>query len=372
MKSLKLFLLLSFLMATACSGHRIGEGGSSVLAQGAGCLGSLKSSFSSTYYPFLRANCASCHYTGGAGNGAFADPNRTIAFEQFSMRSTALINGKAIDPNHQPPFTGTRHQSAISGLDTRWQGAMATYQACKVASGEEPEPTPPAPQTANFVTVPKVMNATNNNRTITWNFANELQQGTPIAGLQLQLNVRIFTSPTGLKSYQFSNPRLRISGAQAYRVMRMDVMVNGRLEASSTTYRSVDRRVPGNNQTRQLSAATLVLEMNTNAADTVSVGIGELQPIDFAPPTFAQLVDPATGVFGMHCVSCHGPVDPPGGFDISNRGTLIGLFYVVPFNPMLSVLHTRVTNAASPMPPTGLISAQEQKQILDWILDGAP
>lgn len=66
-----------------------------------------------------------------------------------------------------------------------------------------------------------------------------------------------------------------------------------------------------------------------------------------------------------HCVSCHGGAAPNAGLDLTT-------YQNVRFSSEMGNLVQRMNSATTPMPPSGLLPAQ-QRQIIDkWVADGYP
>lgn len=339
----------------------------------------LKDEFSNGYHLFLETNCQGCHVSGGVGNGAFADANLDIAFDSFNVRGYQLVEQRALDPNHQPPYTGSQHQTTIDDLDTSWLVAKQKADTCIINSGAQVQndfedgivPTDPQPTSASIETFVKLINADKDGTVIRWNLGQEILQPRDLSFANAQLEVRVtaLSTITGEKSYIISKPKLK-AGDQALHFQYFAVKINGQLIESATGFQQINRRVPANKQ-RDLATSSIVFEYDIRSTDVISIAIGRLEPITFDPPTFAELIDPA-GVFGAQCLSCHDQTNPQGGFDISTRDSVIGQLMVSPYSPNNSELFKRMNDSANPMPQTGLLDDSSLEQVLWWIQDGAP
>lgn len=73
----------------------------------------------------------------------------------------------------------------------------------------------------------------------------------------------------------------------------------------------------------------------------------------------------ALTILATKCSSCHDSTIKAGGLDVLNLDEMLALGVVVPNEPLLSVLFTRVQQGQ--MPPTKALSLSEIQTISDWI-----
>lgn len=351
---------------------------SSMAANSLACFFVIEDEFQKGYYPFLSKNCAACHRSGGSGNGAFADSDFGLAFEQFMLRSSQRVKTRALNPNHQAPYTGPQHSSALNQIESDWQVAYVEYEAC-MASAEDPEPGSggadeenPLTGKSKIFTIKKVIEAGEESRTLAWDLGTEVEAVSManFPGARLELDVRLMKSSTGDPAYIFSQPRL-FAGDQALHLKLIEVSINGSLIASATTFKGVDRRVPAGESRDLLATSSMVVPFEVAATDEISLGIGSIQVVDFDPPSFAELTA-AGGVFAQNCFSCHSGNNLEGSLDLSSRDEIISGFMVSPYNIEQSEIYKRMTDTANPMPKSGVLPEDQLKQVRDWINDGAP
>lgn len=297
------------------------------------------------------------------------------------LTDPGIVRTQALSPAHQPPFTGPGNQPAIDAIDPAWDTALETFETCQAEIEEQAPGAPEIPNNdapivddidAAVITTTKLASAAAQARTLSWNLSTESSvnsTGLSLNGVIFKIDIREFTAPTGDRSYQFTNPRVE-AGGQAIRVRYVELIFNGQYQRGATTFKTADRRVPAN-QERVISNGTLAFNEIPSPQDTISFGIGQIESIDFDPPTFQQLVS-ANGVFGQNCIGCHGADNPRAGLNITNYTQLVGQFYVAPNQPGLSLLYSRINDTVDPMPPAGVVATALRKRVLDWILDGAP
>lgn len=84
-------------------------------------------------------------------------------------------------------------------------------------------------------------------------------------------------------------------------------------------------------------------------------------------------IDAVLDVVDGNCVACHGATQPSAGLDLSSDfcGTVLDGRLVVEGDSAGSVLYQRMSDAASPMPPSGLMDQANIDIVRDWIDDGA-
>lgn len=349
----------------------------------------LKDEFTNGYQKFLNTNCNNCHVTSGTGNGAFADPNQDLAFDAFLVRGANLVSERALDSNHQSPFTGPQHEAEINKINSTWNSAQEQADLCVFNAGIDTNtgiedgiiPADPEPTAGTITTYIKalrdVSTDANNPTTLTWNLETEIAgQAASFPGASFAIDVVGLTSSTGDKNYVFSNPRLT-TGADAMHVIFIEFVINNEVVEGATGYHTVNRRVPANQNDSALGVGGTTFPFNIRATDVVAISFGVLEVIQFDPPTFAELIAP-TGVFGMHCVRCHSDnyqgsgATAAGGFDITNRDDIVANLKVAPYSPNSSRIFIRMNDLQSPMPQdTGILPPEDIQQVLWWIQDGA-
>lgn len=360
-------MTLSFAFLTGCSVFNTGFDVQSSF--GVGCDSELKTVFVQSYQPLLVENCASCHAVGGIGKGVFADEDLDIAFEDFKLRGYQLVSDRAVDPNHRPPSSGPHLQPEVTVASDNWIVALEDANSCTSNSSVPLPDDEPAPESATYLTMDKVIAMGDNANTMSWDLTNDIvtPAGTSYTGAQFEISVEVDTSATGVTSYLLSNPTLS-AGDSPLRVTFVEVYINGNFISSASTFRGINRYVP-QNETRELSETTMVVPFEVADGDTLSMAFGILDPVDFNPSTFTQLTN---SVFAQNCNSCHSGGNPAAGLDMTNYDEMLNQFIVIPFSTNGSEVYKRMTDANNPMPPSGLLPEAAQNNVRDWVRDGAP
>lgn len=352
-----------------------------MLSSVSGCEAMVMSEFQRGFHPFVRANCSACHES-GPGSGFFATANPSFALSEFLKKGGNKIADFAIS-THKPPYTGTQHTAAVTGLRSRWLEAESRYKSCKAAAGDAPDGFE-MPNTTRML-IAKPANPQNNNNTVnlTWNTGTEFESPEhAYQGGSFVLTVRrVANQNTGLFGYQFENPRfINTSGTAAY---LSNIMIYVNDIPVGPTFLFADRYIPnlqGNNSRRIAPGAAFFASQNAMALQVkVAFGLLQASPIDFQPVTYQDLTA-ANGIFTTSCVSCHSANLSEGGVNLAagNYNNVVGrtansnLTLVSPYNLIDNLLYQRMSDATAPMPQGGLLPQQQRDRVRDWILDGAP
>jgi hypothetical protein len=228
------------------------------------CEASLVADFQSSYYSFLKTNCATCHTSGGSGNGAFADSNMDVAFSAFLNVGHERIDINATNTAHSGN-SGSQHTSAVATAGQQWENASAS---CKGGGGSTSGGT-------QVRSVEKVMGATTTAKDISWNLDSEINQAGSTSGATLTIAVRQIPSPNGTPVYYFSNPRLK-AGTRSVRLKGLMININGQEQVLGSTWSRADSTAAAG-ATVTMSTAQVMLEYPAfSASDTLSVTIDSL------------------------------------------------------------------------------------------------
>lgn len=242
-------------------------------ASGATCADALQSQFESSYYPFLKTNCAACHTGAGPGQGAFAANDPSLAFNAFLLATdggsdtASKLDANATNTAHAgASYTGPQNTSAITLASQAWAAADAM---CKTGGG----PVAPA-----IITARKPMNASTASKDISFNLDTDIASGSPgsVGGATLTIAVTLAVSPNGSSVYYFSNPRLK-GGSRAVSLTGLMVRLNGQEQTLGSTWSRVNG-IAAAGATTVLSGATMIIQYDNAvpASDTLSLTIDAL------------------------------------------------------------------------------------------------
>ncbi|WP_295904024.1 hypothetical protein [uncultured Bdellovibrio sp.] len=346
------------------------------------CEDQLLAKFGSGYHVFLKQNCAGCH-DGNHEAPAFASKNVLASYQVFKDKGYLAISNNAVSEKHNPPATGAHNNGAISSLKQEWESAQAAWLQCKGSDAQDKSIVTINKTDANII-ASKANSATWT--TLTWNLNTEVAANMPKFPLQMTVEAQVAKVSGNEVGYAVRNPTMSItSGTAKYRVKALFFYVNSKLLDSATVYRNINAVVcPGTplNLAPVGNAQLLVMSpiKNTDkfalqftsiekAESTAKCGTGstDTAPIDNTPATvsFAQLTA-TTGtlnVFRTQCFSCHTGAGANGGLDLSN--------YTASKNAASKIL-TRINDAGSPMPRSGLMSSQMRAIVEKWVTTGTP
>ncbi|AHZ85034.1 hypothetical protein AB1A81_11580 [Bdellovibrio bacteriovorus] len=343
------------------------------------CEDQLYAKFGSGYYVFLKNNCAGCH-NGEHEAPAFASKNSLMSYQVFKDKGYTSISDNAVNPAHNPPYTGTHHNGAIASLKQEWAAAQSAFLSCKGDDGVDKSVV-----TANKTNA-TIVNSKANPATwtkIEWNYSTAADMPAKAATFPLKMSVefqvaKVSGSEVG---YAARSPTISItSGTAKYRVKGLFFYVNDKMLDSATVYRNINAVVcPGTPLALAPVGNAQLLVMNTTkttdkfalqftsiekAESTATCGTGTnvVVPVDEAPAnvTYAMLVgnDSKVNVFKTQCLSCHSGAGADGGLDLSN--------YAASKAKSAAIIR-RINDANAPMPRSGLMSSSMKAIVQKWV-----
>jgi hypothetical protein len=249
--------------------------------------------FQLTYQPFLQTNCATCHTeTGAAAGFPFASEALETAYESFNAVGYTTVDTYAVNPGHQPPYTGTQNQSAINALSQQWTQGVEELSTCT-------QSTVPV-----FVTDTYAATRTNS-RSIAIN-----PNPTSAAGVKVEwdLNNDMLPSPAGVTwptmpgakfqitviavnngaetHYLFTQPTILYptgtTGAVDLNVQSIMIKLNGVTVQNETTFTFVNSNAYANTTTL-LASGGMVSLGSIRASDVMSFSIGQMSVVSLPP-----------------------------------------------------------------------------------------
>lgn len=348
----------------------------------------------SGYYETFRQSCTNCHDSGGVAGRPFASNNFSEAVESFMSVGRKKIEANAINPGHKPPNTGAQHQPMITAANTIWKKAEAAAADCfnndAIRTTEKPLPSTVYTTTpANGAAWPR----------LTFNLQTELAEPGSVpfpVNVQVSIEVRRMRVANVDMGYEVKNPRASVLGdpTQKFRIEGIKIVKNRELMSDFTFFSELDFTFTGNTET--------LLQAGGNYSAVTPLGpisTGDRVALEFANiETGPQLVvtgtgggqgsvpgggggtvvipsrvthmdllssNQVTGVFNRYCVGCHNTNNQSGGLSLQDYTETFAL---------RDNIRARMTNAANPMPPGGLINDNGIAiQVIDvWLGSGAP
>lgn len=360
------------------------EDGFTEVSTGDLCEDQLYAKFGSGYYVFLKNNCAGCH-NGEHEAPAFASRNSYLSYQVFKDKGYMAISENAVSATHNAPYTGSHHNGAIASLKSEWEAAQESFVQCK---GEGTADN-------SVVTLGKANSAIVTNKAdstkwskLEWNLslASDMPANSAKFPLKISVEAQVAKVNGSEVGYAIRNPMMALtSGTAKYRVRGLFFYVNANLLDSATVYRNINAVIcPGTNlnlapvgnaqllvvpsvKTTDKFALQFTSIEKVDASATCGTAATEVVVVDNTPATvsFEQLVgtDTRVNVFKTQCLSCHTGTSADGGLDLSN--------YTQAKSKAAAILK-RISDPASPMPRSGLMSSSMRAIVEKWISTGTP
>ncbi len=249
----------------------------------------LSSFFQRSYHPFLQTNCNSCHVQGGVGKGAFADPDLGVAWNAFSLVGFSKVSEYAVNPSHNPPYSGTQHQETIDNLVLSWANAEVENELCRTGAAVDDGRTFNDAEWYQTRSKPIGITSLTGTSTITFDLAQDLLPGAMAApnltGARFRLRFAV-REITGAPYYMVSNPVLDLTNSNTDLDLEgLRVKINGRWIDDQTTFtllRTQTRRGEGRDVI--VSSGVLNALGTLRSSDVVSVAFRRLDPVTLPPP----------------------------------------------------------------------------------------
>ncbi|MDW8190588.1 MAG: hypothetical protein RMK80_06405, partial [Pseudobdellovibrionaceae bacterium] len=190
-----------------------------------GCDAEIFSIFENGFYPFLRQNCSKCHIDGGGGTGFFASPSVIEAWKYF-YSDVSKIARNAVNDEHNPPYTGSKHQAVINQLLSSWNKAYQTKKECEIASNPNLDPLQ-----RPFKLVDKQITAMPNSNTFTrisWSLYDEAARDDQknLVPVTFDIEYRVVTPANQPTRLEFQNPRITVHAGEV-ELTDLRLLLNG-------------------------------------------------------------------------------------------------------------------------------------------------
>lgn len=395
-------MVVAFQNCSLSSEHDTGAMATDTIVAGKGCDAYLMQAFKNLYYqPWFTSgdanhNCLPCHAAGGEAGPqrSFANADINLAFSAFAALGRSRVEANGQNAGHKPPHTGPQNSDIVSSAQATWNAAEAAASAC---NGGTELFTVAKKAPANVYTTTPADTATTPWPMLSWDLDSDIVGATNQVHMTASVEIRRFLdrsqNPPVAIGYQFRNPTVRIKGTNpgaTYRIQSISMKINGQAYAYMTAYELLDATVSGTSSFNLAQgsafAAAPTPTLTAVAADEFQLRFGSIVDGAGSPPmpnpmpnpmptptpnpnpvtaTFASLQsnDPTVGVFRNRCNSCHNAANKSGNLDITSYTAA---------KAVASTIKSRVNNGNNPMPPSGLLSANERALISAWVDNGTP
>lgn len=349
-------------------------------------------SFKETFYPFLENKCATCH-SNGPGIGRFASDDIASAWNGFESIGKAKIISQALNPNHQPGYTGPDNQLSVSQADEAYSLHEEKFNLCErnsLASCESPTKSYGLESKSRGLISSEVWTR------LTFEYPGDFKTEIPELDGKLQafsVEYRLYKIQDSFVGYQLRDPRLEVN--EDIKIQGIRASYNWAIDPYLTTYLNLNGYVSQNDDRLIETAGEtygILFDSDFNSSNLNYLGFvldgiqfkskahedsdeddNDDTPIEEIPSTTYPELTAPEGIFYKHCLECHSSAGGRRPFITdSTLPSLISAGYIVPGDSLRSVIYQRMTDAVSPMPQAGLLPSLQRKTIKKWIDEGAP
>ncbi len=266
-------------------------------SQGSGATGTLceqdlKNLYARGWQTFLKTNCTICH-SNGPGKGRFANSDLQTAFTDFQLVGYVKVSNNAINPAHNPPYTGIQHTQQVNELKLEWQKGLQNNATCTGDTSALPQES--QIDKITLKTSPQAIGlaADGDKKVFTWTINSDLTRVKGADSLPNIPNGQISITATRLKNasgftyYTFSSPTIYGAGVDT-RIQGIFISVNGFLLNYPTTFSYIDKSIrsgSANDLTGLISTGSLVVPKVILPTDTVTLSFINISSVVLpAPP----------------------------------------------------------------------------------------
>lgn len=276
---------------TAAGGSTGGSGASGTL-----CEQDIKNLYARGWQQFLQTNCSVCH-SNGPGKGRFANADLELAYSEFQSVGYVKVANNAVNPSHNPPYSGVQHTQTVNEMKVEWQKGLQDYAACTGDTSVVPQESQIEKITLKSVAKAIGSAADGVPTPVTFDLNTEISRvkGTdPLAsvpGAQFTIYVTRLKNASGFTYYTFSSPKIHKATVDV-QVQGIFISVNGFLLNYPTTFSYVNKGIRmGSTNTGVgdvsglISTGSLVAPKVILPTDTLSVSFINITRVTLpAPP----------------------------------------------------------------------------------------
>ncbi len=247
--------------------------------------------YSRTWYPFVRRQCASCHFAGGEGSGAFADPSLGNAYAAFRLKGFSTVGRFAQDPGHKPPYTGLQNSAEVTNLMKRWAEAeIEAEKNCGDAATSDGRVKEDFSQWMRTTSKAVGGNQVGDTMYIEWNLNTDLlpdniPEEYTASGAKVGISIAI-AETEGDVYYEIFDPVLDMAGAATdLRIEGLAFRLNGVIIDNQTTFYKVNetRYINDRNNDVPISSGAMIALGTPRSSDVISLQIKDLENLDLGP-----------------------------------------------------------------------------------------
>ncbi|MFZ3231315.1 MAG: hypothetical protein WA160_13990 [Pseudobdellovibrio sp.] len=260
-------------------------------ATGTLCEQDLKNLYARGWQTFLKTNCAICH-SNGPGKGRFANSDLDIAFGDFMQVGYTKVSANAVNPTHNPPYTGVQHTQAANELKVEWLTGLQENAKCSGSNADMPTETQVQKITLKTSELATGLTKDGDKVVLSWTINSDLirtkgAEALPnIPGGKISITVARLKNASGATYYDFSLPTIYGASVDT-RIQGLFINMNGFLLGYPTTFSYVDKSVrqgSKNDITGLVSIGTLVAPKAVLPTDTVSLSFINISQVVMPPP----------------------------------------------------------------------------------------
>lgn len=356
--------------------------GSLNFASNGDCEANLLSVYQRTWHPVLSTSCNSCH---GSAHGS---TDLHVSYSAFMAKGTSLISYKGSNPHGG---NTVNISSEISNFSGTWSSAQSAYMSCLSSAPLNGAGNLAGAQIAVVgKAIPGIETTIanqNNWRPVSWDMETEVPAsfaGQFPAIFSIEARYSLYSgSVVGL---EFRNPRMRLKTATTapIQVNALNLKIDNMNISNVTTYANINAFVNSTTNVDLAPGASTALAVATvsngslisfvftnlqnNATVTTTTLASSTTTTMPGTPTVVKLSDllgtnPNLNVFAQSCVGCHNAGNASGGLNLTDANQAIG---------KANQIIARMTNAAQPMPTSGLLNSARVQIVQTWVNGGAP
>ena len=298
--------------------------------------------YSRGWHNFLKTNCAICHSV-GPGKGKFSNLDINTSYVDFQEIGYTKIANNAVNPSHNPPYSGIQHTQTINELKVEWQKGLADFEKC---SGTKIDSSTDETQFDKITlkSVAKQIGLTKDGdkKTITWDLGKDISRvkGTDpiddLGGAQFAITITRLRNSSGATYYTFSSPTI-YGSTKDIRIQGVFINLNGFLLNYPTTFSYLDKNIrkgSKNDLSGLLSTGSLVAPKVVLETDTLSISYININAIELpaeAPPLAVSignnsptLISSSTGYVDI-AINLNGPAIEPIVVTLTENSDLCGV-----------------------------------------------